>query len=263
MRRLIRMATWLYPAEWRRRYGVEFQCLLDDASPRWRDLFDVLGGGLQMRLTGASTISLMIVWALIGAAPALVFSLRLPDLYRADALITATAAGSNAQARMDQIRGLAKRRFNDATLARIIETYDLYHNGARPRSFGAFARVVLDPAQQSKSMDEAVDQMRRNILLETTPPGAVLRLTFISNKPAIAAQVANQLAALMLEDSRRNAAGAESGNALRITVRDPARIPEKPFFPGRENIVALGAFAGALLGLLISLLRPTPMQLAS
>jgi hypothetical protein len=33
MRRLIGVAAYFYPAEWRRRYGAEFQCLLEDAKP--------------------------------------------------------------------------------------------------------------------------------------------------------------------------------------------------------------------------------------
>jgi hypothetical protein len=33
MRRLLRLAAWLYPPAWRDRYGAEFEALLDDAGP--------------------------------------------------------------------------------------------------------------------------------------------------------------------------------------------------------------------------------------
>src|SRR5258708_4679717 len=65
MRRLIGLAAYLYPAEWRRRYGAEFQCLLDDAPPTWRDLLDVVRAGLKLRLAGVSYVRSAIAWALI------------------------------------------------------------------------------------------------------------------------------------------------------------------------------------------------------
>jgi hypothetical protein len=49
MRGLIRCAARLYPLAWRRRYGVEFDALLEDIAPSWRDLCDVLGRSLMMR----------------------------------------------------------------------------------------------------------------------------------------------------------------------------------------------------------------------
>ena len=39
---LIRFARRLYPASWRRRYGIEFEALLEDTSLDWRDVLDVL-----------------------------------------------------------------------------------------------------------------------------------------------------------------------------------------------------------------------------
>jgi hypothetical protein len=44
MRRWIGLAAGLYPAEWRGRYGAEFDALLDDAGLQWRDLADVIRG---------------------------------------------------------------------------------------------------------------------------------------------------------------------------------------------------------------------------
>jgi len=50
MRRLIRLAARLYPASWRARYGAEFEALLNDMRPAWRDVFDVVRGGLEMQI---------------------------------------------------------------------------------------------------------------------------------------------------------------------------------------------------------------------
>ena len=51
MSALIRFASRLYPASWRRRYGVEFEALLEDAGRNWRDVLDVLLGALKMQMT--------------------------------------------------------------------------------------------------------------------------------------------------------------------------------------------------------------------
>jgi hypothetical protein len=50
MKRLIRLASWLYPSSWRRRYAREFEALLDDVKPGPRQLLDVLKGAIAMRV---------------------------------------------------------------------------------------------------------------------------------------------------------------------------------------------------------------------
>ena len=42
------MLARLYPAEWRTRYGAEYEALLDECEPRVRDFFDVFWGGLKI-----------------------------------------------------------------------------------------------------------------------------------------------------------------------------------------------------------------------
>jgi hypothetical protein len=250
------MAAWLYPADWRRRYGVEFQCLLDDTSPRWRDLLDVLLGGLQMRFMAASKVQIVAVCALIGAAPALVVSVRLPDRYMADAEIVANF-GPNTPASPDQINELTNRAFAYDRLVRIIHTYHLYHDGASRLGTPLNSKILgLYP----KSMDEAVEQIRLAIRVERTGRPNGFRLSFNSTEPAQAAQITNQLSSLLVDGILRNT--PTSGGALKIAI-SPARIPEKPYRPNRPAIVTFGALCGAMLGLMIALLRRPPMQLAS
>jgi hypothetical protein len=55
MKRWIRLAARLYPAEWRMRYIAEFDILLDDASLRWSDLGDVIRGAAVMQMTSWMT----------------------------------------------------------------------------------------------------------------------------------------------------------------------------------------------------------------
>ena len=87
MKRVIRFIVGLYPARWRRRYGAEFDALLGDITPGWRDFFDVLKGALAMHMT---TGALGKSAAVFGAACALLaggVSLTLSDIYRSLVLI--------------------------------------------------------------------------------------------------------------------------------------------------------------------------------
>src|SRR5438309_3584259 len=71
MRTLIRWAARLYPPAWRNRYAAEFDALLDDISPSFRDVCDVLGDVLRVRATTSIHACLML-------APVSPMNLRLP-----------------------------------------------------------------------------------------------------------------------------------------------------------------------------------------
>lgn len=53
MRTLLRWAARLYPARWRNQYAAEFDSLLDDISPSFSDLCDVLRDVLLVRMTNS------------------------------------------------------------------------------------------------------------------------------------------------------------------------------------------------------------------
>jgi hypothetical protein len=44
MKRIMRFLVRLYPSSWRKRYGAEFDALLEDAMPTARDTFDLFWG---------------------------------------------------------------------------------------------------------------------------------------------------------------------------------------------------------------------------
>src|SRR5213075_3546714 len=71
MRTLIRWAARLYPPAWRNRYAAEFDALLDDISPSFGDVCDVLGDVLRVRATTSIHACLML-------APVSPMNLRLP-----------------------------------------------------------------------------------------------------------------------------------------------------------------------------------------
>ncbi len=71
MRTLIRWAARLYPPAWRNRYAAEFDALLDDISPSFGDVCDVLGDVLRVRANTSIDACLML-------APVPPINLRLP-----------------------------------------------------------------------------------------------------------------------------------------------------------------------------------------
>lgn len=50
MKRLARWLVRLYPRRWRRRYGQEFDALLEDVNLTWRDIFGLALSALEMRM---------------------------------------------------------------------------------------------------------------------------------------------------------------------------------------------------------------------
>lgn len=71
MRTLIRWVARLYPSAWRNRYAAEFDALLDDISPSFGDVCDVLGDVLRARATTSIAACLML-------APVSPMNFRLP-----------------------------------------------------------------------------------------------------------------------------------------------------------------------------------------
>jgi hypothetical protein len=83
MKRLFRVAARLYPAWWRQRYGDEFEALLEDLNPGWRELFDVVNGAFAMQITTLGTIP--VVCALAGAMVGGVIAARAPEVFASSA----------------------------------------------------------------------------------------------------------------------------------------------------------------------------------
>lgn len=97
MTTLIRLAVRLYPACWRRRYGREFDALLADLSPGWRDLIDVTLGALTMRLH--SLVSIPAGCAIAGALIGTVVAVQSPTLYASSATLSLSPAPDTSKVR--------------------------------------------------------------------------------------------------------------------------------------------------------------------
>jgi LPS O-antigen subunit length determinant protein (WzzB/FepE family) len=100
MKRLVKFAARLYPASRRRRYGIEFEALLEDVEAGWRELFNVLSGALRMQLTtGATYTKLGAAFALGGALLAIVAAVVVPREYKSTAFLRVPVGNEPASRR--------------------------------------------------------------------------------------------------------------------------------------------------------------------
>ena len=101
MKRLFRLAAWLYPSWWRERYASEFEALLEDVKPGWRELFNVIHGALAMQIKTLPTIP--VVCALAGALVGGIVAARTPEVYASSATIRLKARDvANAESATSQ-----------------------------------------------------------------------------------------------------------------------------------------------------------------
>jgi uncharacterized protein involved in exopolysaccharide biosynthesis len=225
----------LYPAQWRVRYGVEFQYLLDDAHAGWPDFFDILKGGLKMRLTmplpipyvdkqedylmyfsrnrkivaGLAIAVLLLAagWLLLPQAEYQASSLILVDPAKVTESKLVPLANLDVGARLDIIN---QQMMSSTRLQRIIDTYDLYR-----------------PLKGHKTQEEIIQTMRSDIKVEVVPnlyeraDGAprAFRISYRYPIAPMAAQIANQLASLFIEENLRIREQFVEGNVEFLDTR--------------------------------------------
>ena len=166
--RLIRLASRLYPASWRRRYGVEFDALLEDAGLDWRDVRDVLLGALKMQMTTWNFGKITAAFGLAGAilCGALSF-IALPDKYTSYCTLRLTKSllSGDPQPATDNTEEFVKNLIQDAlarkALADIINRQGLYQ---RERT--------------REPMEDVVDRMRHDVSFERIGESSAFHVSF-------------------------------------------------------------------------------------
>ena len=104
MKPLLRAAACLYPRAWRDRYAREFDALIDDLTPRWRDLFNIVVGALIMQISRLALVPVAL--AVSGAIGGAAISLAMPPVYASSSLVLVQApdTAADAGARGQRIR---------------------------------------------------------------------------------------------------------------------------------------------------------------
>lgn len=243
MRRAIRVAMRLYPRAWRERYGREFEALLEDVGPGWRELWDVVTGALKMQMMTWTWTKTAAAFALAGAVVAGVVAVRTPNQYISTAVVK--APGVTDEREVARTLQLAQAEVLSRTsLATIVMQRNLY------------------PEDRKRIPLEDVIQSMRNRDIQIRPlhgtDGAPwsFYISFVYPDRTTAREVTHDLTDRIVES-------AKSGRrAVTLEVLDEASLPWRPSEPNRLAIVGVGTAVGLTIGLLFLGIRRWPIVAA-
>ena len=94
MKRLLRVAARLYPRAWRDRYGEEFDVLIDDVTPHWRHVLNIVGGALIMQISRVAFVP--VAAAVAGSIIGAVVSVAMPPVYASSSWVLVQTSGTAA-----------------------------------------------------------------------------------------------------------------------------------------------------------------------
>jgi uncharacterized protein involved in exopolysaccharide biosynthesis len=244
MRRWIRLIGRLYPAHWRRRYGAEFDALLEDASPTWRNAVDVGWNALEMHMNAWSFPKLAVVCGLAGAISAAALAVRMPDKYISEAVLTVSGDEQSTRFFRDRV---IQRAFSRNSLSELIQEDDIYATD-----------------RQRMPLDDVIERMRHDITITAAnsatgdPKNFAFVMRYVYRDPVRAQRTTYELASRIVEanlveamranKSESNAERRSTGTRLQIIV--PPSLPRKPAKPNRFLITILGVGAGLALAVL-------------
>lgn len=248
MRRWIRWAARLYPRAWRDRYGAEFDALLEDIRPRWRDGFDILRKALEAQMAAWGIWRVAGATAVAGAILAGALSFSVPNRYVSSAVLRIAplpGAGEGQMARkLDHMERVVLSRTN---LAGIIQ---------RPA-------LNLYKAQRARMpMEDVVQVMRDDIRISPVEMpasgGSSLAIRFSYPDKYKAQAVVRELVNGLFMENVREDAFPRAGQSLKVF--DRASLPDRPIGPNRLGFVAAGLAVGLLTGVLAAVLRRRPVK---
>jgi len=249
MKKLLNGLVHLYPREWRSRYEAEFRALLDDAQPRWRDVFDIAKEGFAMQLRNG----LLLTPLAFGAAAALiaVALLRIPNRpYESHAVLSVQTpelrTGGPAAFGL-----LTQRVLSAESLGQVMETFHLYEKDRAKGETG-----------------KALEKMRKSVTVSSLlePALGYASISYRNQDPVIAQQVTQDLVARFISENMRQA-GKARVRATKITLElrngpetleliapaSPARRPTGP--PSQSVVIGAALAEGSQLGLIVALFR--------
>jgi hypothetical protein len=217
MKSWIRLAALLYPKAWRQRYGREFESLVEDTDPLWRDIWDVARSAVEMQMATWSIAKIAGIAGVAGALIATGLASRIPHQYAASGAVQSAA---DLRSRLPGLeREVLSRRF----LSTVVAQEDLYKAERR-----------------DTPMEEIADRMRSEKIHITAATNGVVQVSFLDEDPARAQRVAhwilNQI--VYVEPSLRVAALP----AIRSEPVAPSRWPRIGWG------LAIGLAAGACAG---------------
>ncbi|MBZ5581507.1 MAG: hypothetical protein LAQ30_04740 [Acidobacteriia bacterium] len=238
MRGLARWAVRLYPAAWRARYGREFEVLLEDIGPGWRDLRNVVWGALKMQISSLSFGKATAALAIAGALVAGFVGVSMRNVYQSTAVAVLTPVWTPQMDRREANLAMAGRlerlrvgALSRPALADIINRLGLYQK-----------------LRERYTLEDAVAQMQKDVRIlpiDGDQTGErhyamafLLRFEYPDRFQAqrVTAELMSRLMAAQVQDGRVATASLE--------VLDPASLPPAPSSPNRWAILFVGVTLG-------------------
>jgi uncharacterized protein involved in exopolysaccharide biosynthesis len=216
MRWLIHLAVRGYPRRWRERYGAEFHALIDDLSPAWPVLFDVLRGGVSMRMRTSNLALLAASFGVVGAIAGGIGAFAAPAQFESHGTMVATAAGASPDV--------------DAAL------------------LAAWDRAV-------EAEFAAGTGVRRKIAVVRTPRSNALQVSSVDPDPRRAQQVTEALMTRVIQTHAQGSAGIGRATGVQLRIVERPNLPESPARPYLVWLIGAGFGGGAIIGAAIGLVR--------
>ncbi len=235
MKRWIRWAAWLYPAEWRMRYGPEFDVFLNDAPLRWHDLADVIRGAAIMQMTSWMTYWKMALLAgVAGAILAGGIAFAIQDRYVCTSVLAVEKAGGTLRQSQKALYTAAQKILSLDQLIELLQDPKL----------GLYEKE----RQRLAVKDVAEDIFRKNVHVvpyaSSDDSGQAFRVVFVYPDRYKAQALVERLTEAFQRELSRPSDG------LTLSVLENPTLPDRPTSPVRPVYATFGAIGGCLLGLL-------------
>jgi len=283
MKRLAGFLIGIYPAAWRERYGDELRAVVEDMTPGWAPVFDLLKGAVRMRFKELTFPKLAAVLSLAGALTGLAISFLFTPQFVAKSVVEMKVIGDEGlAARLDSrlsefIMHTRSEMLSRAALSTLIQATDLdLYTGER----------AIMP------IEDVVDKMRENLKVSIAPANpqpssvAIFSIDFTYPDRQKAEGVVKAVVTRIVEsapakwnvrprigpgnqdlmdriarlqariDSLEKRLGipapeppplpdtAGASGEVRALILDPPSVPERPVFPNRSSFMATGLGTG-------------------
>lgn len=179
MKPLFRILARLYPAAWRKRYGAEFEALIEDARLGLGGALDILRGAFTMQLASWTPLRVLAISAVAGVLTATGIAFAIPTQYSSAAVIAADRQGAGP---FDQ--KTLERMFGRSSLTKIIRDKGMFRDDATKMS-------IEDVVERFKS-DLQISPAVRGY-------GVGYQVRFVSEDRYLAQQVAQTVAISFVE----------------------------------------------------------------
>lgn len=180
MRGAARFLINLYPANWRERYGEEFQALLEDSAPSFSAIFDLMKGAIKMHLSLPAFPKLALLLSVAGLLAGWGVSYLVAPTYVSQATLQLSQKPGSAPADLrSDVNAMEQTILSRTSLQTII----------------LHPRLDLYRSERSRQpLEDVIETMRtRDLQIAFAGPAAVFTISFRASDPVKAHDVVQTL----------------------------------------------------------------------